>query len=339
MNWIVLFVLMASLEGCSHVSQTKGAPTPEYLLGRNFKQITFSGDNDHPRFSNDGVRVLYNSRARAKHKGTQIYESDLTENKERRVVFSDGDAFDAAYISDYEILYSSTTDEIKESPLTNKNFPKEYPPSELYMSDLYGSDILRLTTQPSFDGESVFISNALKPFILFTSRRGDVTGLYRLDLENLPVSLISAEGGKEKRSPAATPDQKSLAWTEKDLKTGSQKIILYNIKNKNTSVLKSDEGDYRDLFFAPRSPQRLFYSILRKGQSHYQIEVFDLEKQCTQVVFKGQDSLFSPAVSNDFSERLAFSRLFEDKKQIFIVNLPTDLGPCLEAPTQATLKE
>ncbi|MBV2168123.1 MAG: hypothetical protein KUL82_05380 [Bdellovibrio sp.] len=341
MKWIsgAIAGLLFLLVGCTHLSLTKDILSSDYLLAKGSKQITFLGDNDHPRFSEDGTRLLYTSRSRVLHKGAQIYEVDLLRNKDRRVTFSDGDAFDAIYISDSEILYASTTDEIKESPLLNKNFDRDFPPSDLYMSDLYGNDILRVTQQPGFDANPLFVPHSAKPFILFTSHRGDLTGIYRLDLKNLPVSLVSAEKDKEKRFPALAPDQQQVAWVEKNLKTEEYSLVLYSLKKKMPLVLKKGEGVYRDLFFAPRTPQRLFYSILRKGEKQYQIEVYDLEKQCTQVAFKGQDSLYSPALSNESTERLAFSRSFQDKKQIYIVNLPTDLGPCLEPPAQATLKE
>ncbi|WP_374075638.1 TolB family protein [Bdellovibrio bacteriovorus] len=341
MKWISAAIvgLLLCVVGCTHLSITKDVLTPDYLLAKGSKQITFLGDNDHPRFSEDGTKLLYTSRARSLHKGAQIYEMDLVKNKERRVTFSDGDAFDAIYMSDSEILYASTTDEIKESPLLNKNFNKDYPPSDLYMSDLYGNDILRITQQPGFDGEALFLPHSTKPFILFTSRRGDLLGIYRIDLKHLPVSLISAEKDKEKRYPTMTPDRTQIAWVEKDLKTDSQSLVLFKLKGKIPFVLKTGEGTYRDLFFAPRAPQRLFYSILRKGEKQYQIEVYDIEKQCTQVVFKGNDSLYSPVLTNESTERLAFARSFQDKKQIYIVNLPADLGPCLEPPPQATLKE
>lgn len=340
MKWMSTVVAALLLcVGCTHLSITKDVLTPDYLLAKGSKQITFLGDNDHPRFSDDGLRLLYTSRGRATHKGAQIYEMDLLKNKERRVTFSDGDAFDAIYMSEAEILYASTTDEIKESPLLNKSFNKDYPPSDLYMSDLYGNDILRITQQPGYDGEPLFITHPTKPFILLTSRRGDLLGIYRIDLKHLPVSLISAAKEKEKRFPTMTPDRTQIAWVEKDLKTEEQSLVLFKLKGKIPFVLKKGEGLYRDLFFAPRAPERLFYSILRKGEKQYQIEVYDTEKQCTQVVFKGNDSLFSPVVTNESTERLAFVRLFQDKKQIYIVNLPTDLGPCLETPAQATLKE
>jgi len=334
--WAVFLFLGA---GCSHLSVTKDVLTPDYLLAKGSKQITFLGDNEHPRFSSDNNKLIYTSRGRGVHKGAQIYEMDLQKNKERRVTFSDGDAFDATYISDAEILYASTTDEIKESPLLNKTFDKEYPPADLYMSDLYGNDIVRLTRQPGYDAEPLFVSHPSKPYILFSSRRGELTGIYRLDLKHLPVSLVSAEKGKEKRFPAVTPDRTQYAWVEKDSKTGEQSLVLLKLKGKIPFVLKKGEGTYRDLYFAPRPPLRLFYSVLRTGEKQYQIEVYDIEKQCTQVVFKGQDSLYNPVPSDETTERLAFVRSFQDKKQIYIAPLPADLGPCLEAATQATLKE
>ncbi|WII72426.1 hypothetical protein QJS83_00910 [Bdellovibrio sp. 22V] len=334
-----LAVLVVFMVGCSHLSVTKDVLTPDFLLAKGTKQVTFLGDNDHPRFSEDATRILYVSRNRGSHKGAQIYEMDLNKNKERRVTFSDGDAFDAVYVSESEILYASTTDEIKESPLLNKTFNKEFPPSDLYMSDAYGNNILRLTQQPGFDGEPLFLPHATRPSIYFTSRRGDLAGIYKLDLKQVPVSLISAQKEKEKRFPAATPDQTRLAWVEKDLKSEEQSLVLFKLKGKIPFVLKSGEGQYRELFFAPRPPLRLFYSVLRKGEKQYQIEVYDIEKQCTQVVFKGKDSLFSPVISSENPERMAFARSFQDKRQIYIAPVPTDLGPCLEPAPQATIKE
>ncbi|MGZ3774342.1 MAG: TolB family protein [Pseudobdellovibrionaceae bacterium] len=344
MQWKVgwfLFLFNGFILGCSHSKiVSKEVPQiPDFLQGRNFKQITTAGDNDHPRFSADGTRLLFTSSSRPTHKGQQIYEIDLLTNKERRVVFSDGDAFDASYIGNSELIYSSTTDAIKENPLAYKEIPKDYPPSDLYMSDLYGSDILRLTTLPDFQGEAAFLSNPTRPFIVFTSRQNNVTGIYRLDLRDLPISVISSEKNKEKRYPVITFDQKNLVWIEKDLQTGLESLILYNIKTKKTSVLKSDDGDYKDLFFAPRGPERLFYSVRPKGKKTYQLEVYDLKNQCSQVVLQGSDSLFSPAVSDDSVERLSFSRLFEGKKQIYVMDLPSELGACVSTSTQATLKE
>lgn len=331
--------LCSLVMGCTHLSVTKDVLTPDYLLAKGSKQITFLGDNDHPRFSERNDKLLYSSRTRAAHKGSQIYEIDLMKNKERRVTFSDGDAFDAIYISGAEILYSSTTDEIKESPLLNKTIDKDYPPADLYMSDLYGTEIVRLTRQPGYDGQSLFLTHLSKPAVVFNSRRGNLSGIYRLDLKNLPVSLISAEKEKSKRFPALSPDNKQLVWVETDLKSNTQSLLSFKLKEKIPLVLKGQEGEYRDLQFAPRPPARLFYSILRKGETQWQLESYNLDKQCTQVVFKGNDSLGAPVVSDEAQERLAFTRSFQGKKQIYIVTLPVDLGPCLEPAPSDTLNK
>lgn len=334
MKWYLKITAFAGLLcGCSHLSVTKNILAPDYLLAKGAKQITFQGDNDHPRFSPDGSKLIYSSRARSAHKGAQIYEMDLDKNKERRVTYSDGDAFDPSYLNNAEIIYASTTDEIKENLFTTKNMNKDFPPSDLYMSDRFGGEILRLTQQPGFDAEALYISNPITPTILFTSYRGDIMGVYLLDLKHLAVSLISADREKERHFPAATNRFKQIAFIEKDNKTQEQNLMLFTLRSKKLEILKSGEGLYRDLVFAPRAPTRLFYSILRKGEKQYQIESFDLEKKCTQVVFKGTDSLSSPIVSDDRQERLVFVRNFQDKKQIYMLNLPDDLGPCLETLT------
>lgn len=326
--------------GCTHAKINKEPLPPDFLLGTEFKQITFFGDNTHPRFSPDSTKLIYQSSRPQNHKGSQIYEMDLVHNKERRVTFSDGDAFDPIYINDQEVMYASTTDEIKESlSVAPKDEQNTFPPADLYMSDSYGNEILRLTKQPGFDGNPLFVNHKEKPFIVFSSRRGDLLGLYRIDLENLPVSLISTEKDIAKDHPSIYQKGLKLAWVETNLKSREQRLKIMNLKNKMITDIKGNEGIYRDLFFAPRSPERIFYSILRYGEKQYQLEVYDVERKCTQVLFKGRDDLMSPAISDEPNERLAFARSFEDKRQIYIVPLPTNLGPCLEASAQATLKE
>lgn len=324
--------------GCSHSSPTKNLLSSDFLLGKNTKQLTFQGDNERPRFSADGEKIIFASRSRPHHKQAQIYEFNLKKNTERRVSFSDGDAFDPIYVGEDAILYASTTDEIKENPL--KNFDKGLPPSELYMSDVYGGDILRLTTQPGYDGEGAYVYHPSKPFIVFSSRRGEINGIYRLDLKNMPVSFFNVEKGKSKRSPAVTTDGHSVAWIETDLESSEQKLMMapLNGNGKKTPVmLKEKEGQYRDLFFGPSPMPKLYYSILRKGEKRYQLEAYDIEQKCTRVLFKGADSLFFPVISDQ--GRFIFVREFQDKKQIYMVDLPTDLGPCLEASIPAKLEK
>jgi len=326
------------LSACAQKSVTSKMISSDFLLAKGSKQLTFLGDNEHPRFSPSGDQILFISSHRMHHKGQQVYELDLKRNTERRVTFSDGDAFDAMYLNDSEIVYSSTTDEIKENPLMNKVFDKKRPPSDLYRSDLVGTEIQRLTNQPSYDGQSVYVRDFRRPFILFTSLRNGSTGLYRYDMQTGTIVTVNYDKTKEKRLPAVTADRTQFAYVEKDLETSAESLYLAPIKGKTAPVvLKEKEGEYGDLSFAPEAPLRLIYSIRRGTEKNFQIEVYDIENKCTQVLFKGQDSLTSPILS--VQNKLAFVREFQEKKQIYIVDLPTDLGPCLEASTGDTIKK
>lgn len=320
---------------CSHTSVSKHIVTSDFLGAKGSKQLTFMGDNERPRFSPDGERLIF-SRSKNGHKQAQIYELNWKKNLERRVTYSDGDSFDPIYTNDDEIIYASTTDEIKESPLLNRDFDKEDPPSDLYLSDLFGTNIIRLTRQPSYDGEAAYIDNPKRPFLFFASSRGGIRGLYRMDFKTTQVSFLSVEKGKKKSSPAVSPDQKKLVWIEKDLDKKTERIILAGIGGKYPQSLKENEGTYQDLSFSPNNPNKLYYSIVRKGETKSQLEVYDLENKCTRVIFKGSDSLYSPTESAQ--GKLAFVRQFQDKKQIYIADIPEDLGPCIEASVPAKME-
>ncbi len=339
-SFVSIFLLLAGCQSVSAPVTTKANAkaidkTADYFLSQGFKQITFLGDNDSPRFSEDGGEMIFLSRARGPHKGAQIYEMDLRRNRERRVTFHDGSDSSPSYVDSHTILYSSTTDEIKESPFLNKNYDKEHPPAELYMSDLFGNAIERLTLFAGFDGEATYV-HAAKPYIIFASQRGGLTGIFRLDVKNKQVSFFEVEKGKENRFPTLSPDDKKIAWIEHDLASDKYALRMSLLLNKKSETLKEGEGQYRDLFWDP-SENRLFYSILRKGDSRYQIEAYSIEKKCTQILFKGNDSLSQPVLSNEPKPKLAFTRSFQDKKQIYMVSLPDDLGPCLEPPVSPKL--
>ena len=333
----ILFSLGALQLSCAQKSITKDFLSSDFLASPGSKQLTFWGDNMRPRFSADGEKIIFSSRGRTHHKQTQVYELLWKKNLERRVTFSDGDAFTPSYAEGDGILYASTTDEIKESPLQNKNFNKDMPPSELYQSDAYGTEINRLTLQPGYDAEPLWWKWQSREFVFFSSHRGELRGLYRMDLKTQQTIFISVEKNKDKHSPALTSDGKSLAWIETDLTKKSQSLVLATNLGKNPVVLKEGEGLYDDLFFSPDMPAKLYYSVVRKGDKKSQLEVYDLENKCTRVIFKSTDSLASPVVSKQ--NKLAFTRDFQGKKQIYIADIPADLGPCLEASVPATLKQ
>lgn len=327
-----------TLSACQS-TQNRGpaAATADYIFEEGYKQVTFLGDNDQPKFSETGNELIFISRQRNYHAGAQVYEIDLRKNRERRVTFHDGDASCPSYINGREIIYCSTTDEIKETPFLNKSINTDFPPTELYTSEVYGGDIERITSHPGFDNEAIY-AKGLKPFIIFTSTRDGVTGIYKLDIKTGSTTVLVSEKDKLSFHPTLSSDHKKMAWVERDLKTEHESIKMMTLFSKKIETIKDNGGKYQDLFWQADS-SKVFYSVLRTGDKWNQLEVYDIAKKCTQDLFKGKDPLFQPVVSNESKPKLAFTRAFQGKRQIYMVELPTDLGPCFEQSTSTKIEK
>jgi len=299
--------------------------------------MTFNDLSERPRFSPDGRKIIFQSARPSTHRGLQIYELDLISGKERRITFSDGDAFDAFYKDNENIFYASTTDEIKENLLQGPTTDIKLPPSDIYNSDLFGTNIERIINDSGYDGAPVYQEKLGKPHLFFISNRDTVSGIYSLDLQNKKPQLLLTNRSKDRKYLALNPTQDKLAWIETDLNKRQQSLVVYNFKNKTQKAIKTENGIFRDLSFAPQNPERLFYSVQRPSEKFFRIETYNFEKKCTQVALSGPESLLYPSLSNNRAEQLAFVRVVEDKKQIFVIHLISDLGPCLESQNQVNL--
>jgi Tol biopolymer transport system component len=328
-----LACLLFILSACSSLPKPLTQPPPrDYLLLKGARQLTFEGNNDSPSFSPHGDKIIFVSHARASHRNSQVYEIELLRNKERRITFQDGEVLNPIYVDDDEIIYSSTTDEIKESiaeMLGPNAFTKERPPTELYQSDLFGNDIERLTNFPGYDDQAVYIPEK-KPFLIFTSYRGGLLGIFKYDYRFKNASLFLVEKGRDRWSPTVSSDFKYIAWLEKDLDKKTNSMMLSPLKDLKPRVLKQENYDLRDLHFIHNS-SKLIYSAKSKNDPLFHIELFDFQKNCTQVVFSGQDSLIQPSYSPGSPDRVVFTRVLKDSQQIYLVDVPNDLGPCLES--------
>lgn len=170
--------------------KTGPSSSQKYLVA---KQITSNGENAQAYFSADAKRILYLSKKRPEHQQSQVYELTLSNLKERRLTFHDGEDVDANYSADQNyIYYSSTTDEIKEEHEAIAYVMKTYAPQllkkksqiegldfrpyEIYLSKLDGSQINRLTKSSGYDAEASMNKKGTK--ILFVSTRNGNADLY-----------------------------------------------------------------------------------------------------------------------------------------------------------------
>ena len=277
MRFLFAIGLCAALLACQ--SKTKKPELPaevDYLKSKDASVFLSQGYNRAAVFSVDGEKIYYISKNRVGHKNTQIHEYDLTMQRDRRLTFQDGDLLGVFPLEKNHILYSSTTDEIKEQPFVADADPR-YPRAEIYHSDLYGNEIGRLTEAPGFDGEMIYVP--LKKQMLFTSTRSGIPGLYWLDLKTDQVRPFQVDKDKPQRNPSLSPDGKTLYWIEEDNNEKTQNIVTSSLWGKNRKVVKSLKGVVKDVALSLKG--ELVYSWTPEGIEFSQIDLYEAEKLCT----------------------------------------------------------
>lgn len=295
MKFIFLGIFLIS---CSH-PQTPGVLTPK--LGDN--ALLVANEISNLRIIKNGSALLYTSSERPQHRQPQLYTLDLSTKKEFRVTHNDGEVIAAEEHPDgTQIIYSSSTDEIKEKTQMDfwaekRTFVKKdlnyQIPSELYISRSDGSDIRRITKSPGFDSD--FTVNRFGRYILFTSTREGYRGIYRTSLSGGATWRVS-EDKKDAFSPRLSPDSKKLIW----LQTQDQKMelrlaspdmhkqqVLANFTHRPSGMKWDPTGT--KLLFAARS----------QGSDHAQIWELDVHEQCIQLLLdesglEGADPALSP---------------------------------------------
>jgi Tol biopolymer transport system component len=202
--------------------------------------ITSLGENSQARYSADGTKLLYISRARANHEQAQVYLLNLANMTERRLTFHDGDDSRPTWAGDGRFLFASTTDEKKEIPHVIDRLMRTYdakdlkgetkPVSEgleIYQQSFDGLMIERLTRSPGNDTDPDFESK--KSTVIYSSDRDGSANLYRLgglsaqrpgnqgnniDAHIRAVNLNRLTNGKfEDRGPRVSPDGRTVVWT------------------------------------------------------------------------------------------------------------------------------
>ena len=125
---IMLTLLVGmGLSACKHPAPTDVPPAPaagvtspgpiaENKSGA-LQFIVEDGESSQAVYNSKGDKLLFVSRKRPGHQQDQVYEKDLISGVERRVTFQNGTTFHPHYhAKEPWIVYSSTTDELKENP-------------------------------------------------------------------------------------------------------------------------------------------------------------------------------------------------------------------------------
>ncbi len=293
--------------------------------------IIDDGDNSQPYYSPSGGKLLFVSQKRASHSLPQVYEKDLVGGDERRLTFQNGTTFNPKYHpKEPWIIYSSTTDELKENPpLLNfseekSSLPPHFQqPTEIYIHSLDGLEITRVTDRLGYDGEPQFSSDGKQ--LIWTRVVKNRTQVVLLNRLNKTLQVMNGLGVNPADYVSST-DKKANAWIEWDETFSISKLRFKS--GKESSEINADHLVVKaDLAFSPDN-KFLLWSQFNALGGHFEIWVYNLESKCANMVV-GSDSADRryPVFSPDMKV-LTYTLTRKDRSRI--VNLPfvPPTGPC-----------
>lgn len=274
------------------------------------------------------------SQSRATHQQTQVYVYDLSNLAERRVTYQDGQCDSPIFIKQSgDIVYTSTTDEIKERPsLLRKDNSNEIP-SELYLSDINGSNIRRLTKHPGFDGNPVDRPGKLNA-IYFSEQSPD--GAKKIMQMNLnsdqPFQIIAKKGiSIEEFTPSATG--KKWLWVENDLEKKQSSLWLAEKIIAKAQALKMPQGQYQDFSWIDDS--HLLLSAKLEGKKNFELMTYETDKKCLRPFLADKSNLTEPQLTSN-QRSLIFVSDIGGKRQIYYRSVSLDWSAaCLNAEVEA----
>ncbi|MGZ5279605.1 MAG: TolB family protein, partial [Pseudobdellovibrionaceae bacterium] len=254
---------------------------------------------------------------------------DLDKLKERRVTYQDGDCRDPIFLKDSKrIVYASTTDELKESPVIVRERDEKlpYPLTELYISDLSGSDIGRLTSKEGFDGFP-WPRWDRPQSITFSRYTDSQLSSYQLNIENKQSVQLLSKKDLSIESLQLSPDKKQWAWIER-AKTGTTQVWTgpFQLQSNKQTALSLPIGEYKEVLWL--APQKLILSA-KIFKKYFQFYSFDLETKCLQSLFDSNTDLASPRLQVE-RQGLVFSSSQDGRSDIFYKSISANLtGTCL----------
>ena len=350
-NCLIVLTLGLFLSSCrSSALKADGviAPPSNYSPAISEPLLSY-GENYGGHFSPDGEKILFISRERTKHKHPQVYELNLRTHKDRRITFQDGEIFDAVYgQKENELIYSSSTDEIKENPQfirqsfdrerkvqnDESNFKNLYgellAPSEIYLSSGDGRKIRRLTDSVGFDGQIAIRPRSSEVALLSLHHR--TKQLYLLSTSSRGLSPINTRGADDE-FPSFSTDGKQLLWSHGIDDSTKSEIWVSEPHGGQSRVLITGNGHHLEPVWLPNNEDILFVSN-RDDIINFEIYVAKKDGTCVRRLTYHAGLDRSPQISPD-GKKLLFTSNRTGQLQLYLADYSPPPCPAVIEPVQS----
>lgn len=301
---------------------------------KNIQKLTFGGDNAEAYFSPDGKSLtLQVSNPVNGIPCDQIYRLDLQQKEFspaslKLISTGKGRTTCSYYMPDGKhILYASTHEGSHACPAPPK--PREgkylwavYPEFDIYLSDLQGNIVKKITDSPGYDAEAVVSPDGKK--IAFTSTRSGDLELWTMDIDGSNLKQITNGLGYDGGS-FFSPDSKKLVFRSSRPKTPEaiadyKQLLSENVVAPTEMEIYTCNIDGSDLkqvthlgkanwapFFHPSGKKIIFSSNHHSTRGYdFQLYMIDADgKNLKQITWESEFNAF-PMFSPD-GKKLVFS--------------------------------
>ncbi len=301
---------------------------------KNIQKLTFGGDNAEAYFSPDSKSLtLQVSNIAAGIPCDQIFmldlqEKEFTKNSLKLISNGKGRTTCSYYMPDGKhILYASTHEGNEACPLPPKPHDGKYlwavyPDFDIYISDLSGKIVKKLTDSPGYDAEAVVSPDGKK--IAFTSTRSGDLELWTMDVDGTNLKQITTGLGYDGGS-FFSPDSKKLVFRSSRPKTEEAIADYKYLLNENVVAptemeiytCNIDGSDLQQItnlgkanwapYFHPSSKKIIFSSNHHSTRGYdFQLYMIDLNgDNLKQITYESEFNAF-PMFSPD-GKKLVFS--------------------------------
>lgn len=302
---------------------------------KNVRQLTFGGDNAEAYWSFNNKMISFQSNNKAWGLACDqifympIEGTDLRNNKPPMVSTGMGRTTCSYFMpGDKKILYASTHLGGEKCPAEPERVPGGkylwpiYDTYDIFVANLKGKILQRLTKSPGYDAEATVSPQGDK--IVFTSTRNGDLDLYIMDVDGSHVKQVTKELGYD-GGAFFSPDGKKLVFRASRPKTEEEKKeYLDNLKqglvaptSMEIFTCNVDGSDLRQItnlgkanwapFYHP-SGNKIIFSSNHHGQRGFQFNLFMINEDGTglqQITYDGVFDSF-PMFSPD-GKKIVFS--------------------------------
>ena len=205
---------------------------PEETRFRNLQQLTFGGDNAEAYWSYDGKSIVF-QRTSVKDgiPCDQIYYGKIPKPGEPftyKLVSTGKGRTTCAFLTrdNQHVIYASTHEASNDCPPVpdrakygNRYIWPVYNSYDIYMADLNGKIVKKLTDNPGYDAEATLSPDGKK--MLFTSVRNGDLDLYIMELESGKTTQVTRELGYD-GGAWFSADGKKIIWRASRPKTEAE---------------------------------------------------------------------------------------------------------------------